>query len=449
MEDLLGTTIAHYRIDRVLGRGGFATVYHAIHETLRRSVALKVLHAEYVRDERSLRRFQREAQAIARLRHPGIVGVFDFGQDGQYAYLAMEYLEGEPLKRYLGQPVNFSFAAQVITAVADALDYAHDRGIVHRDVKPGNIMVTPQGRVVMTDFGIARITEASQDLTRGVIGTPNYMSPEQALGRDVDRRSDVYSLGVVGYELLTGRTPFRGNSPLATLGLQVNSPPPEPRSINPNLPVAAERVLLRALAKNPGERFPTAGAFASALAEALKADEEPRAVEPPPTPAPAAAPAAAPSGERIERLYQSALLRIEGEAWRWAEELLEEIALIDPDYRDVRALREEVRTRLAAQREAETRRARRAELFRRAAEAAHSGQHAEAVQALEELREIDPSYPDLERLLKRSRRLARLAELKESAAKLVRAGRWEDAMVALEEAKALERQQELEAEDAA
>ena len=270
----IGTRLGHYRILSLLGRGGMADVYRAEDERLGREVALKAVPPEFARDPERIERFQREVRAAAGLDHPGIVTVYEFGQgEGQHFY-TMSLMPGGDLKdRIRAHPAGMSpdEARRVVAAVAQALDYAHRRGFVHRDVKPENILFDEEGRPQLTDFGIARAMESGTRMTAtGMsIGSPHYMSPEQAQGLRVDGRSDLYSLGVVLYEMLTGRLPFEAGNTLAVAYAHVNHPVPE-------LPPALgewQPVLDRLLAKSPEERYGSAGE----LAQVLGAEELPRA----------------------------------------------------------------------------------------------------------------------------------------------------------------------------
>jgi len=272
---MIGETLGPYRLKKELGHGGFATVYLALQPNLNRDVAIKVLHPEFIRDERALKRFKREALAIARISHPNIVAVYDYGELDGRAYLVMEYVAGDTLKRRLGKPVSNHFALEVVTAVSAALDYAHSKGLVHRDVKPANILFTEDNRIVLSDFGIVRLADDDSSLTRGVIGTPQYMSPEQALGNEVDGRSDLYSLAIVLFEMLTGRVPFRGEGAVATLSMHVTMPVPSLRALNPALTEEIEAVVQKALAKDPNERFGTGTQLRAALARAIDHAERP------------------------------------------------------------------------------------------------------------------------------------------------------------------------------
>jgi serine/threonine protein kinase len=251
---VIDQTLGAYTLTKELGKGGFATVYQALQPTLNRYVAIKVLHPEFIREERALRRFKREALAVARLSHPHIVGVYDYGEHDGRAYLVMEFVAGNTLKQRLGRPVPYELALELVRSVGSALDYAHSKGIVHRDIKPANILFTEDDRIVLSDFGIVRLADDDQSLTRGVIGTPQYMSPEQALGREVDGRSDLYSLGVVLYEMLAGRVPYKGDSAIATLSMHATLPVPSVRDMNPDVTIEIDEVVQKALAKQPEDR---------------------------------------------------------------------------------------------------------------------------------------------------------------------------------------------------
>ena len=272
--DMIGRTLGQYRIVAQLGKGGMAEVFQAYQPALDRYVAVKILHSMVATDEQFLARFQHEARAVAKLRHGHIVQVYDFGSEDNVYYMVMEFIDGQTLKARLrdlkeaGQTMSLEETQRVIQAVASALDYAHKRGVVHRDVKPANILLTSDGEAVLSDFGIARMVEGTRFTMTGVVGTPDYMSPEQGQGLEIDHRSDIYSLGVVLYEMLTGQTPFTADTPLAVIFKHVQDPLPLPHSINPDIPEAVERVILKALAKRPEDRFQSTTQMVEALEDA-------------------------------------------------------------------------------------------------------------------------------------------------------------------------------------
>jgi serine/threonine-protein kinase len=270
--------LGRFQIVSPLGQGGMATVYKAFQPALDRYVALKLLRAGIVDEPEQRERFEREAKAIARLRHPSIVQVFDFDTVEGQSFLVMEFIDGGTLKNRMtelssaGKRLPRGDVGRIVGEIADALDTAHHLGIVHRDVKPSNVLMSRSGRAIMADFGIARILASSGQTQTGVgVGTPEYMSPEQGEGLPVDQQSDIYSLGVMAYELLTGRVPFRADTPLAVVLAHVRDPLPLPSTIDPTIGEDVERVLLKAMAKTPSERYATAGDFAQALSTALSA----------------------------------------------------------------------------------------------------------------------------------------------------------------------------------
>ena len=269
MSSISGRRIGRYELIEELGRGGMARVYRARDTQLQRIVALKVLAAQLSMDAEFIKRFEREARTAANLRHPHIVTVYDIGEEQGLHYIAMEYIDGLPLHTILERygALGFGYAIAILEPIANALDYAHQAGAIHRDVKPHNILIDRNGRVVLTDFGIAQTPEADeQRLTRtGVfMGTPEYISPEQAEARRVDGRSDLYSLAVVAYEIIAGRVPFSGTTPQLIVA-HAQLPPPPISSVVPELPTDLDLVLTRALAKRPERRFPTGNAFVTAL----------------------------------------------------------------------------------------------------------------------------------------------------------------------------------------
>jgi len=272
MQDLAGRTIGQYRLIEQIGQGGMAAVYRGYQSALNRYVAVKVLPTHLLQQSDFLRRFRQEATAVASLRHPNILAVYDFGQEDEFAYIVMEFVHGGTLKDRLGQALNPSLACRITAQIARALDYAHQQGIIHRDVKPANILMPTDDWALLSDFGIAKIVESPVAYTQpGVgIGTPEYMSPEQGQGLPVDGRSDIYSLGVVLYEMVTGSAPFSADTPLSVVLKHISEPPPRPRSLSPNVPEPLERIILRAMAKRPEDRFQTAGEMAAALEAAAE-----------------------------------------------------------------------------------------------------------------------------------------------------------------------------------
>ena len=267
-----------YRIDEPIGRGGMASVYRGYDLTLGREVAIKVLDRELADDNAFRTRFRLEAQAASRMAHPTIVRVYDAGEDSlttpdgtlrPVPFIVMELVKGRLLKEIISSgPVPVTDAVRYVDGILEALEYSHRAGVIHRDIKPGNVMVTDAGQVKVMDFGIARaVSDGSSTVaeTTQILGTAAYFSPEQAKGEPVDARADVYSTGVVLYELLTGRPPFRGESPVAVAYQHVSEAPVPPSEVNETVPRALDTVALRALAKDPFQRYQDAARFREAL----------------------------------------------------------------------------------------------------------------------------------------------------------------------------------------
>jgi serine/threonine protein kinase len=271
-DNLVGTKLGKYEIRAAIGRGGMGVVYHGYDPLLDRHVALKVLAPHLLWESAFVERFLREARAAARLRHPNIVTIYDVGQEAGWYYFVMEFLEGQTLTEFIRQrgPLSPNETLAILSPLARALDYAHQQGLVHRDIKPANVILAPNGQVTLTDFGIAQAAQETRLTTTGaIVGTPEYMSPEQAKGLAVDARTDQYSLAVVAFEMLSGQVPFQANSTLGLLYKITEEPPLSISEIRPGLPAPVQRVLNKALAKNPPDRFPSLTAFVETLSRAL------------------------------------------------------------------------------------------------------------------------------------------------------------------------------------
>lgn len=300
---LIGRSFSGYRITEFISRGGMGLVYKAHQESLNRPVAIKVLYPHLSADDSFRERFVREAQAAAALAHPNIVRVIDFGSQDDFEYMVMDYVDGESLRDLLlqlqqqGEHLPVERTIRILNEVGAALAYAHDRGFVHRDVKPGNVLLTSDGRALLSDFGVVKAIGMSQMTHAGaVIGTPDYAAPEQSLdAAAIGPGADQYSLGIVAYEMLTGRIPFQGQTPTASWQMHMNEPPPPPSEFAPWIPAEAEAALLKALAKQPADRHPDVMAFVERLSAGLagsgtlmaSAPSFPVAGQPPVTPPPA------------------------------------------------------------------------------------------------------------------------------------------------------------------
>jgi serine/threonine protein kinase/formylglycine-generating enzyme required for sulfatase activity len=269
----IGKTLGgRYKIEELLGQGGMSAVYKATDPNLRRVVAVKMIHSHLSNDPGFVKRFEEEAASVAQLRHPNIVQVYDFNSDGDSSYMVMEFVPGETLQDHLRRlnTVNRHLSLNEIirysTGVCDAVDYAHQRGLIHRDIKPANIMLSVLGQAILMDFGIAKIVGGQQHTATGaVIGTALYMSPEQIKGESADRRTDIYSLGVTLFEMIGGRPPFEADSAMTLMMMHVNDPVPDLHQFNPEIPQDLARVIHKALEKNPDDRFQTAAEMAVAL----------------------------------------------------------------------------------------------------------------------------------------------------------------------------------------
>ena len=301
----LPATIGKYQIRRELGTGAMGVVYEAFDPVIERRVAIKTIGTQYLADSASgaSDRFKREAQASGRLQHPGIVAVYEYGEDEKMAYIVMEFLEGLTLRQLLrdkGRPDlidTYGLTRQLLMA----LDYSHKQGVVHRDIKPANLMVSNGRRLKVTDFGIARVQNSSMTQTGSMMGTPTHMAPEQLMGGQVDGRADLWSAGVILYELLTGRSPFSADSPIAVMHHVLQAEPALPSSLDPAIAPAFDAVVARALAKRPDDRFQHAAEFSAALMAAFRGKPAGEAVQP-----------AKPDTERTLSVQQSARFELTG-----------------------------------------------------------------------------------------------------------------------------------------
>ena len=305
-----GTNLGPYRIVAEAGRGGMASVYKAHQAALARYVAIKVLPDFFATEPGFRERFQQEAVAVAQLRHPNILAIFDYGDTDGVTYIVTEFVDGGTLAEQMGKPLPLEYAVEILNPIAGALDYAHRRGVLHRDIKPSNVLLQHDGTPVLSDFGLAKMMMSStQRLTQSgmIVGTPEYMSPEQCAGEELTPAADQYSLAVIAYEALTGRVPFTAATPVAVLMAQMQNALPPPRTINPDLSDGVAAVLLKGLAKEPGDRYKTCHQMVRALAAAdesptgdemaepvAPATRPPAPLTPPPGPAPTPPPLAAP-----------------------------------------------------------------------------------------------------------------------------------------------------------
>jgi serine/threonine protein kinase len=267
----IGEKVGTYQILEELGRGGMATVYKAYHASLDRHVAIKVMDAAMSNEHDFIERFRREARVIARLDNPHIVPVYDFDEHKGQPYLVLKFIDGNTLGQRLKlAPLSKTEILDIVTAVGSGLQYAHKQGILHRDIKPSNVLIARNGTSYLTDFGLAKMVENSSSLTGDtIVGTPHYISPEQALSTEkLDERTDIYSFGVMIYEMVTGRVPFDADTAFSIIEDHIYTPPPRPTSIKPDLPIAVEDIILKALSKKSSDRYGTVSDLVNAFGQA-------------------------------------------------------------------------------------------------------------------------------------------------------------------------------------
>jgi serine/threonine protein kinase len=268
--DLVGKTLGEYHIVEQIARGATASVYKAHQPKLNRHVAIKVLSPAYAEDEDFRERFYREAKAVAQLDHPNILPVYDFDQQGELVYIVMQYVDTGSLADAVDRSMPLDLVVKILDQVASALSYAHSRGIVHRDVKPGNILLGQENWVLLTDFGLVKMLEEPATITQpgSGMGTPAYVAPEQATGESVSPRSDVYALTATLYQMITGQVPFQGETAVTVTLKHINEPVTPPREIEPGLPPAVDQVILKGMAKSPDKRYASVDELAAAFRKA-------------------------------------------------------------------------------------------------------------------------------------------------------------------------------------
>ncbi|HUX76559.1 MAG TPA: SUMF1/EgtB/PvdO family nonheme iron enzyme [Anaerolineae bacterium] len=393
--------IGKYEILEEIGRGGFATVYKARDPNLDQVVAVKVLYPTYAGQQGAAQRFLNEAREAVRLRQRGIVRIYTVGEADSVPYIAMEYLPGGTLAgRLHGEPLPLDAAIAVVEQVAAALDHAHKRGLVHRDVKPANVLFDDEGCAVLVDFGLVKsLAESGMTTEDTLLGTPTYMAPEQAgPNAEVDGRADVYALGVVAYEMLAGRVPFEAETPLSVLHAHVHDVPPDPRVLNQALAPGVASVVLRALEKIPTERYQTAGAFARELRRAWETVQEAAQVK-----------------ATLAGLYTQAQEAMKAGHWGVVVNLCVEMRNLDPDYRDVGTLLTLAASRLAEEEQKRQRERDLEEQYAAALELLEKEAYAEAVETLEKIEAQAPDFGDFGKELERARAGLEKAQLYEAA----------------------------------
>ncbi len=438
---LVGHTLGAYKLVERLGQGGMATVYKAYEPALDRYVAIKILRQFFAHDPEFMQRFRREAKAIAKLNHPNIVPIHGYGEEGDLAYIAMRHVEGGTLKQKREHVFGPERAVRLLLHIVRALAYAHQRGIVHRDIKPSNVLLSEGDWPLITDYGLAKMVEVTSQLTgSGVgMGTPMYMSPEQGQGADIDHRTDIYSAGIMLYEMLTGDVPFQADTPMAIVIKHISAPMPMPRQVNPDIPEVLERIILKATAKSPDDRYQTAEELVAALERSLSVLREiPKDIserrESPPREAakPTEAKVQPPildldKGKRLEQNYIDGLSAYWIKNWTKAQAYFQAVIAEQPDYKDVADLLAEVDRHLKLD-----------ALYQQAQAAINNEEWPVARSALEELIVEDSGYENAADMLKEVNAKLRLTELYTQAGQLYMAMKWQAVVSVFERIEAIE-----------
>ena len=423
-----GANLGAFRILHQIGEGGMAKVYKAFQPSMERYVALKVLPSQFAEDPQFVERFIREARTIAQLEHKNILPVYDFGEQNGITYLAMRYVEGGTLKELLSKGrLTLQDVLDLMSQICPALDYAHRRGVIHRDVKPSNVILDSEGAAYLTDFGIAKVVGVSGDLTAtgAAIGTPAYMAPEQAMGNTVDARTDIYALGIMLYEMVVGRVPFRADTPMAVLMAHLHEPLPLPSQVDPSVPHDVEAVIIKALAKSPADRYQFAREVVTALRKMIQAApsrtqtstlitlihevRDSRTV--PATTGPVTDPRLL---ERMEQDYIDGLSAYWIRDWEKARICFHAVLAVDASYKDAASRLTEVENQLKI-----------AELYDKAQLKIEHQDWLAAQQILLQVVSLDKGYKEASAQLDTVKRQLEIASLYAQAEQLSQAGQWQ------------------------
>jgi formylglycine-generating enzyme required for sulfatase activity/ABC-type branched-subunit amino acid transport system substrate-binding protein/Flp pilus assembly protein TadD/predicted Ser/Thr protein kinase len=460
MQQYVGMRLGAYQVVEQIGQGGMATVCKAYQPSVDRYVAIKILPSHFTKDESFVERFTQEARTLARLEHAHILPVYDYGEQEGITYLVMRFVEAGTLKDLIHRegPIDVKEAARIVGQVGAALDCGHSQGVIHRDIKPSNVLIDEHRNTFLTDFGIAKLVAETAHFTASgaIIGTPAYMSPEQGMGQPVDARCDIYSLGVVLYELVTGRVPFQAETPLAVLLKHLNAPLPPPRQIKPDLPEAVERVILKAMAKSPDDRYQNVRELVTALDQAVVDAAEERSRPQPPEdqlektvltprvspPPPVVASEVLAEQQRqaeLDDLHDQAVGAMDARQWARARALLAQIQQREPGYRDVESLLDRAEAELEQAEADGQRREQIASLYEEAQSLARDRQWRPALAKMDEIHALDAEFADQEGIAARAREQAaaeeaeaqrqiKVAALYAVAVRLLKAGQYEEAL---------------------